>query len=80
MKVNVELVRTLALGMVVAGSVAAATVAVGARTPCEFQCGDCTVTYVNCAEPCSGSGCDTQGVNCQGACWSCSDGSHGCSG
>ena len=44
---------------------------------CAFQCGGCAIWYVAC-DSCSGSGCDTVGLNCDGACWNCYDGSQGC--
>ncbi|HET9192417.1 MAG TPA: hypothetical protein VFO21_06045 [Vicinamibacterales bacterium] len=37
---------------------------------CPFYCGDCQIWYYFC-DSCSGSGCDTVGWNCIGACWDC---------
>lgn len=54
---------------------AAATVKLYA-VPCEFECGDCTITYVNC-ESCGGADCDTVGQNCTQVCWDC-PGDHNC--
>jgi hypothetical protein len=79
MKVKQELATTLAVGLLTIAGVGYVTKDVSADTCGIFACGGCFVYYQNC-DSCSGSGCDTTGYNCHGACWQCGSDGWKCSG